>query len=399
MSSSNANAIIHPYGLQLESSSVTDMVNQIGATHDYPAGIRRLDSAAPSRSVNSSAKKLQNTNKKISLSPQRRTNHSYLDSDGLQNLEPASIIHPEDTLEYFIKFPTTNYKNGIDLPDSDYVFVYKESNVPIVMLLGWAGCQDRYLMKYSKIYEDRGLITVRYTAPVDTLFWNRTAMVPIGEKILKLIYDMNFDGHPVIFHIFSNGGAYLYQHISLAIRKHKTPIQIRGMIFDSAPGERRMLGLYRAVQAIYGKEKRKCYGFTAFLITMTLSIIWFVEETFAAFKSLFVKVEPTQTNPFCGLKNETNTFPQMFLYSKGDVVIPYQDVENFIKIREQQGVQVSSVCFEDAEHVKIYTKYPSEYIRCICTFINNCLSMPFKGSDSYATTTPSSVASSNEKYD
>jgi len=22
--------------------------------------------------------------------------------------------------------------------------------------VGWAGCQDRYLMKYSKIYEERG---------------------------------------------------------------------------------------------------------------------------------------------------------------------------------------------------------------------------------------------------
>lgn len=27
---------------------------------------------------------------------------------------------------------------------------------PVVLLLGWAGCQDRYLMKYSKIYEDKG---------------------------------------------------------------------------------------------------------------------------------------------------------------------------------------------------------------------------------------------------
>jgi hypothetical protein len=62
-----------------------------------------------------------------------------------------------DNLEYFIKFPTPNFRNN-DEPsaENDYVFVYNEKNVPIVMLLGWAGCQDRYLMKYSKIYEDRG---------------------------------------------------------------------------------------------------------------------------------------------------------------------------------------------------------------------------------------------------
>jgi len=58
----------------------------------------------------------------------------------------------EDALEYFIKFPKPT-------ADNDFVLVSgneEHNNVPIVMLLGWAGCQDRYLMKYSKIYEERG---------------------------------------------------------------------------------------------------------------------------------------------------------------------------------------------------------------------------------------------------
>uniref|UniRef100_A0A1I8Q7G4 Transmembrane protein 53 n=1 Tax=Stomoxys calcitrans TaxID=35570 RepID=A0A1I8Q7G4_STOCA len=331
---------------------------------------------------------------------------------GLNNQQQLlqNIVRPNDTLEYIIKFPTPQYRNeattttngnnGFDQPEADdFVFVYNDTNVPIVMLLGWAGCQDRYLMKYSKIYEDRGLITVRYTAPVDTLFWKRREMFPIGEKILKLIYDMNFDSHPVIFHLFSNGGAYLYQHISLAIRKHRTPLQVRGMILDSAPGERRMLGLYRAVTAIYGKERKKCHCVTAIIITITLGIMWFVEETFSAFKSLFVKTEPIQTNPFHDLKNEPNEYPQLFLYSKGDVVIPHTDVEHFINIRQQQGVDVTSVCFEDAEHVKIYTKYPQQYIQCVCNFINNCLAAPFKPAMDSFNSTSTTPTSTSMKYD
>lgn len=63
----------------------------------------------------------------------------------------------DDSLEYFIKFPTPNFRQDTDGGgESDYVFVYNETNVPIVILLGWAGCQDKYLMKYSRIYEDRG---------------------------------------------------------------------------------------------------------------------------------------------------------------------------------------------------------------------------------------------------
>lgn len=73
---------------------------------------------------------------------------------------------------------------------------------------------------------DCRLITIRYSAPVENLFWKRAAMKSIGEKILKLIYDMNFDSHPIIFHIFSNGGAFLYQHISMAIRNSRKPLKV-----------------------------------------------------------------------------------------------------------------------------------------------------------------------------
>lgn len=78
---------------------------------------------------------------------------------GERPLESAAnkipIVGPEDTLEYFIKFPAPQYEGQSNVQD-DYHFNYNETNAPVVMLLGWAGCQDRYLMKYSKIYEERG---------------------------------------------------------------------------------------------------------------------------------------------------------------------------------------------------------------------------------------------------
>lgn len=58
-----------------------------------------------------------------------------------------------------------------------------------------------------------------------------------------------------------------------------------------------------------------------------------------------------------------------------------QDVEKFAQHRQQLGTDITKVCFEDAEHVKIYTKYPQQYIHCICKFINSCLS--YRGSTKY----------------
>lgn len=208
----------------------------------------------------------------------------------------AKEDYVEDSLEFYIKFPpatTGEVSEAAPLNyNNDYVFVYNEENVPVVLLLGWAGCQDKYLQKYSKIYEDRGLITVRYTAPISKLFWQRSDMLLIGDKILKLLCDMNFDNHPVIVHVFSNGGAYLYQHIALAMKRSKQPIQIRGMIFDSAPGERRVMGLFRALKVILGKD-RPCGPIKSAFVSMVLIILWIVEVSYLT----VVKLSETKTLP------------------------------------------------------------------------------------------------------
>lgn len=141
---------------------------------------------------------------------QQQQHHQQLLQE--QQLQPSfqqsggGIYRPQlerdDSLEYYIKFPTATTSDGarnnghhhgdmlastststamdgggvgvgvgglmaggglnvgnaeLPLTEAESVFLLNEAtNVPIVLLLGWAGCQDKYLMKYSKIYEDRG---------------------------------------------------------------------------------------------------------------------------------------------------------------------------------------------------------------------------------------------------
>lgn len=63
----------------------------------------------------------------------------------------------DDDLEYHIKIPSSTPKELAHSGENDeFVFVYDEERLPVVVLLGWAGCQDKYLAKYSAIYEGRG---------------------------------------------------------------------------------------------------------------------------------------------------------------------------------------------------------------------------------------------------
>lgn len=50
-----------------------------------------------------------------------------------------------------------------------------------------------------------------------------------------------------------------------------------------------------------------------------------------------------------------------------------QDVEKFAQHRENLGVPVSLLCFENAEHVQLYTSNPSQYVHSVCQFVSDCL--------------------------
>ncbi|XP_056639915.1 transmembrane protein 53-A isoform X1 [Diorhabda sublineata] len=272
-----------------------------------------------------------------------------------------------DNLEYFIKFPSPNFnynQNG----EHDFVFVVNEEKIPVILLFGWAGCQDKYLAKYSQIYEEKGLITLRYTAPIKCLFLRRYQMISIGEKLVKLLHELNFDTHPIIVHCFSNGGAFLYQNFSLALEKAPKELPIKGVIFDSAPGRRRVLSLFRAISAIIGGNT--FYNFSVSLImTMFLSMIWLYEVI-----SNTIYPRPTfQSNPLENLKNEKNKWPQCFIYSKNDNLIPYKDIEYFANYRRNLGVDVTSVCYEKSLHVKHLAENRNSYVKTVYNFINKCL--------------------------
>nr|CAI5866675.1 unnamed protein product [Callosobruchus analis] len=285
-----------------------------------------------------------------------------------------------DNLEYYIKFPSPNFNyataaatnggggNGSNNGENDFVFIVDEQKLPVILLFGWAGCRDKYLAKYSQIYEEKGLITLRYTAPVKCLFLKRYQMISIGERLVKLLIDLNFDTHPIIIHIFSNGGAFLYQNFALAMDKSDRNIMVKGVIFDSAPGKRRVSSLFRAISAILGGNV--FYNYTVSLImTMFLSMIWFYEVI-----SNTIHPKTTfQSNPLENLKNEKNRCPQLFIYSKNDDLIPHTDIEYFADWRRKLGVDVTTVCYDRSLHVKHLAENRENYVKTVYNFINRCL--------------------------
>ena len=60
----------------------------------------------------------------------------------------------DDDLDYHIVFPSPNVGES-DAPNVDEMGNTRQKE-PVIILLGWAGCQDKHLTKYSAFYEYRG---------------------------------------------------------------------------------------------------------------------------------------------------------------------------------------------------------------------------------------------------
>ncbi|XP_063234373.1 transmembrane protein 53 [Bacillus rossius redtenbacheri] len=284
------------------------------------------------------------------------------------NFANSGDVMSDDDLEYYIKFPSPTLKDSSPTNETEeFVFVYDEDKLPVVMLLGWAGCQDKYLAKYSAIYEERGCITVRYTAPVECLFWRRSHMRVLGRRLVELISDMSLEEHPIFFHVFSNGGAFLYQHVSQAMQSQDKPLKVKGCIFDSAPGERRVSSLFRAIAAIVGGHWLYSTAVAA-VATLACLVVWWLESLARSLRERkALDAEPIH------LEEEPFRWPQLLVYSSRDRLICYKDVEKFAQHRRERGVAVTAVRFEDSPHVQHFLVHRDVYISSVCGFLHACL--------------------------
>ncbi|XP_069126972.1 transmembrane protein 53-like [Argopecten irradians] len=288
----------------------------------------------------------------------------------------------EDDLEldYHITFPTPTSGDVFDDEDADllhdFVDVSEEVVEPVVILIGWAGCKDQYLAKYSKIYEQNRCITIRYIPPREITFFKPHLLHGIGVRVLDLIGDFNLEESPVFFHIFSNNGAFVYSEISRILHSKEgrkfSKLKVKGLIVDSAPGKRRLI---KAAQAFALSTGNSSFMRMAYFIGMVtylffLRIYLFLSRIFN--RSTGITVNPYSVYEY--IKEDKARWPQLYLYSKSDEIIPHTDVEEIVNYRKDKlKLHIQSECWETSKHVSILREYPEPYANKCLMFVRDCL--------------------------
>ncbi|KFQ00052.1 Transmembrane protein 53-B, partial [Leptosomus discolor] len=241
---------------------------------------------------------------------------------------------------------------------------------PVVILLGWAGCQDKYLAKYSAIYSQKGCTVIRYTAPWRMIFFSETfgirSLQTLARRLLELLFDYSIENRPVLFHVFSNGGVMLYRYIIEVLHAHKPfkNLKVAGTIFDSAPGRRNLRGGLRALAAVLVSTNVLLKYFLLFAFATTAVVLRIL---------LYPLTRFIHESHYDALLKAPSRWPELYLYSQADAIIKASDVKHMADAREQLGVSVKAVDFSDSSHVSHMRAYPTYYSNLCTTFLSDCV--------------------------
>lgn len=242
---------------------------------------------------------------------------------------------------------------------------------PVVILLGWAGCKDKHLSKYTSIYNEQGCVTIRYTAPLKTVFISESfgykEMRSTALKLLEILYDYEVENSPIFFHIFSNGGFMLYRYIVelLHMDKQFSSLCVIGAAVDSAPGSGNVRGALRALTATLGPKITPVLRYvllTLFAVTVFLLRI-----------VLYPLTKYIHKNHYDAVRDRPPAWPHFYLYSSADQVIRHRDIELFMESMKQKGVPVDSFDFLSSSHVSHFRDFPEEYTLKCREFLVACM--------------------------
>ncbi|KAI6056532.1 transmembrane protein 53 isoform X1 [Marmota monax] len=242
--------------------------------------------------------------------------------------------------------------------------------LPVVILLGWGGCRDKNLAKYSAIYHERGCIVIRYTAPWHMVFFSESLGIPslrlLAQKLLELLFDYEIEREPLLFHVFSNAGVMLYRYVLELLQTHRRFCHLRvvGTIFDSGPGDNNLVGALRALAVIL--EHQHALMRLLLLVAFTLVAVLF-HILLAPLTGLF------HTRFYDKLRNAESHWPELYLYSKADEIVLARDVERMVEARLAHRVLVRSVDFVSSAHVSHLRDYPTYYTSLCVDFMRSCV--------------------------
>lgn len=262
--------------------------------------------------------------------------------------------------------------------------------MPTAILVGWLGCQQKYIQPYELLYKDLGFDTITLLPEPWCVMeaalranevelpdgWPIVDSHPIGplrmqDLAWRLLARLR-DGHnsPMLFHVFSNGGCFLWESIRRVLDLQRNiscpqPAQsilktiegrIGGVVFDSSP-------------CWFGNGS----NLSAALVYCSESEQKAIEEEFGITAGLKegganqVHYDPTRCSDyFAYLQQDELDIPQLYLCSKNDPLCDFEKVLEMVAQRRLHQICPVKVQFwSESKHCGHLRTDPQKYTEAV----------------------------------
>ena len=229
---------------------------------------------------------------------------------------------------------------------------------------------DFWFLMYACSY--CSCITIQYTLPEEHVF-SEASLQPTATKILELIFDLSLEENPILFHVFSNAGGILYKNIIDVL--HSEPqfgkLCVAGTIFDSAPACVNPSSGAKALMASQPNVNIFVRYLLALVFLLNFSAVWLYGKVLSFFRPTY---QAPHSDYWNSMKNDPSRWPQMYLFSRNDQIVPDTGIREITKHRRSLGVEVQEQCWDDSDHVMHFRLHPESYKKECSYFLDLCLS-------------------------
>jgi len=242
-----------------------------------------------------------------------------------------------------------------------------------VILFGFAGSPIHQLEKISNIYTELGYRTLYCILPMKFTFsYDMENILACAEEVVSTAKEEKMT--EIVCHSLSNNGGVLYQHFTQMAVKDPA-LQIKGAVFDSSPGPLGIQNIQKYItvpginQFRPSRQTRLFFPFHHFGVNMAnrVPLAQTITEMVDQLRFLKTNWKKVKDVPWIGAymtQYEREEWPLLFIYSKNDKLLPWQYVEEVIRVQSGTGRTVLSKLFEKsgpAGHVAHLKYHPIEY--------------------------------------
>lgn len=257
----------------------------------------------------------------------------------------------------------------LKLPNNGRVYSpsHPSEHGAVALLVGWMASRNKVIEKYSTIYTQLGIPCVALAPNEQNVLFTSSGNKLCGAA-LETLEEMEKTRTnkrlplSLIIHMFSGAGYAMFPKFletwSQSDSILKTSVVPKCFIMDSGPTE---FSIKAGVEAANLTYKQGGFNWVTYLIANAMGI-----------STTILIGNQKRSLLRSALESDVLDIPQLYLHSETDTVATCEWVDKIMEGQRQRGRRVSSHCWEDTEHLKLYLEHKDEYTHHIHAFLKSC---------------------------